>query len=139
MLVWSKQFATGEKTIDKQHQVLFDNVNRLEGLLEQTNFNRSEMEFILSIVNFLESYAKEHFKLEEECMNRFKCPVHQVNQDAHRHFLVAVEDYQKKCRAHGFRLEVLQELHQFMHDWLKQHIMGIDVQLKPIIAASQTK
>jgi len=116
---------------------LFDNVNRLEGLLDQTNFNRQEMEFILSIVNFLESYAKEHFKLEEECMNRFNCPVHQINQEAHRHFLVAVETYQNKCRTHGFRLEVLKELHQFMHDWLKHHIMGIDVQLKSCIAADQ--
>ena len=139
MLVWSKQFATGQETVDQQHQVLFDNVNRLEGLLEQTNFDRQEMEFILSIVNFLESYAKEHFKLEEECMDRFSCPVHQKNQEAHRHFLVAVEKYQNKCRAHGFRLEVLKELHQFMHDWLKHHIMGIDVQLKPCIAAAKSK
>ena len=40
MLVWNEQFATGHKTLDKQHQVLFENVNRLEGLLDQTNLNR---------------------------------------------------------------------------------------------------
>ena len=137
MLVWSEQFSTGHKAMDKQHQVLFDNVNRLEGLLARTNYTRQEIEFILSTVNLLESYAKEHFKLEEECMDRFSCPAHQINQTAHLDFLAAVEKYQKKCRTAGFRLEVLRELHQFMLGWLQEHIMRIDVQLKPCIAASK--
>ena len=135
MLIWTEKFTTGQKMIDKHHQMLFDNVNRLEGLLAQTNYTRQEMEFILSIVNLLESYAKEHFKLEEGCMERFNCPAHEKNQDAHRQFLVAIQDCQQKCKVRGFRIEVLKELHQFMHDWLKQHIMEIDTQLKPCMAA----
>jgi hemerythrin len=135
MLIWSEEFGTGQETVDKHHQVLFDTVNHLEGLLAQTNYTRQEMEFVLSILDLLESYAQEHFKLEEECMERVKCPVHENNQNAHRQFLVAIQDCQQKCKVHGFRREVLKDLHQFMHDWLKQHIMQIDTQLKPCMVA----
>ncbi len=133
MLVWNENFATGHKTLDKQHQVLFENVNRLESLLDQTNLNLQETEFILSLVNYLESYAQDHFKLEEQCMESYRCPMHSKNLDAHRQFLLAVVDYKKKFQASGFRSEVMRELHQFMQNWLQQHIMRIDVQLKSCI------
>ncbi len=133
MLVWNENFATGHKTLDKQHQVLFENVNRLESLLDQTNLNLQETEFILSVVNYLESYAQDHFKLEEQCMESYRCPMHSKNLDAHRQFLLAVVDYKKKFQASGFRSEVMRELHQFMQNWLQQHIMRIDVQLKSCI------
>ena len=133
MLVWNENFATGHKTLDKQHQVLFENVNRLESLLDQTNLNLQETEFILSLVNYLESYAQDHFKLEEQCMESYRCPMHSKNLDAHRQFLLAVVDYKKKFQASGFRSEVMRELHQFMQNWLQQHIMRNDVQLKSCI------
>ncbi|MEI7807707.1 MAG: hemerythrin family protein [Verrucomicrobiota bacterium] len=133
MLVWNENFATGHKTLDKQHQVLFENVNRLESLLDQTNLNLQETEFILSLVNYLESYVQDHFKLEEQCMESYRCPMHSKNLDAHRQFLLAVVDYKKKFQASGFRSEVMRELHQFMQNWLQQHIMRIDVQLKSCI------
>ena len=133
MLVWNENFAAGHKTLDKQHQVLFENVNRLESLLDQTNLNLQETEFILSLVNYLESYVQDHFKLEEQCMESYRCPMHSKNLDAHRQFLLAVVDYKKKFQASGFRSEVMRELHQFMQNWLQQHIMRIDVQLKSCI------
>lgn len=137
MLIWTEKFATGHKTLDNQHKVLFENVNRLEGLLDQTNLNLQETEFIISLVNYLEGYAQDHFKLEEQCMESYRCPAHQKNMDAHRQFLAAVVNYKKKFQASGFRAEVMRELHQFMQNWLQQNIMRIDVQLKPCISVPQ--
>jgi hemerythrin len=136
MLLWSEQFATGHKTIDEQHRVLFENINRLEGLLVQTNPNRQECDFIIGLINYLENYAVEHFQVEEQCMESYRCPAHQHNQQAHRYFILSFRRLKEHCQSEGFRPEILKQLHQFAEDWIQQHIMRIDVQLKPCIRAS---
>ena len=137
MLIWSEKFATGHKTIDEQHKMLFENINRLEGMLVQTNPSREECDFMISLVNYLEDYVGAHFQLEEQCMESYRCPVHQQNKDAHQHFIAFFQKFKHRCEAEGFRMEILQLLHQSVHDWIVQHIMRIDVQLKPCIAAAR--
>ncbi len=133
MLLWNEQFATGEKTIDEQHRVLFETINRLEGFLDRSNLNRADTEFILSLVSYLEGYVRDHFEREEHCMERHRCPAHRLNLDAHRQFMVVLETYHAQFQFHGPRLENLRSLHEFMHRWIQQHIMRIDVQLKPCL------
>ena len=134
MLMWNENFATGDKMIDEQHRVLFDTINRLEGLLFQTNPNHEEIEFILGLVTYLESYIKDHFQLEEGCMEQHRCPAHAQNKIAHAQFIARFEEFRRHCRAEGFRLELLSQLHQSLHQWIEQHILRVDIQLKPCLA-----
>jgi hemerythrin-like metal-binding protein len=136
MLLWSEQFATGHPTIDEQHRTLFDNINRLEGLLVQTNPSRAEVDFMLDLIGYLEGYVVQHFQLEEQCMESHRCPVFQQNKDAHRQFVAFFQRFRERCQAEGFRQELLHHLHQTIHDWIQQHIMRIDVQLKPCLAST---
>jgi hemerythrin-like metal-binding protein len=136
MLIWSEKFAIGHPTIDEQHRTLFDNINRLEGLLLQTNPSLEEVDFMLALVAFLETYVTDHFQLEEQCMESYRCPVHQQNKAAHKRFAAFFHRFRERCQAEGFRPELLNLLHQSVHDWIEQHIMRIDVQLKPCLAAA---
>jgi len=130
MLPWNERFATGFTTIDSQHRMLINNINHLEELLTTTNPTREECEFVMHLVDFLESYAETHFKVEEQCMERHRCPAHQKNKEAHEQFRAFFREFKERYRAEGFRLEMLKSLHNTASSWIQEHILQIDIQLR---------
>ena len=133
MLLWSEQFETGHSLVDTQHRMLISYINRLEDLAQNTNPSRVEVELFLRFIEFLETYILTHFREEEACMHRFKCPVHVENKQAHRAFLDFFRKFKLRLEAEGYRPEVVQELHDACSAWIQQHILRIDVQLKPCL------
>jgi hemerythrin len=134
MLRWSEEFEIGHSLIDTQHKTLVNHINRLEGMSVITNPSREEVEFILKLVNFVETYIDVHFKLEEDCMESYRCPAHQENKEAHRKFLIFFGEFKDRFETAGCRQEVLIAFHKACSTWIQQHIMRIDVQLKPCLS-----
>lgn len=135
MVIWTEQFATGSDTLDQQHRLLINNLNLLESLLADTNPSREQGEFLIHLVDFLESYANTHFKFEEECMERYRCPAHAQNKQAHAQFMGFLREFKERCRVQGLRPEVLQSLYQRLSSWVEGHILGVDTRLRPCIKA----
>jgi hemerythrin len=133
MLFWSAKFETGDAVIDSQHKTLIENLNHLESIAHTTNFDREEGEFILNLVDFIEIYTLAHFKNEEACMARHRCPAFHDNQVAHAHFLDFFRNFKRRFEVEGCRPDLLNDLHQFCADWIQGHILKIDVQLKPCL------
>jgi len=136
MIVWNEKLKTGDDEIDRQHQTLIDKINQLELMLTDTNPTKEECEFLIHLVTFLESYTKEHFQFEENCMERYRCPVHARNKAAHQEFLKFFEEFRESYRHHGFRPDVIRTLHQTVKSWIEGHILQVDMQLKPCLKAA---
>jgi hemerythrin len=130
MILWTKQFETGLEKIDQQHQMLISKINHLEEQLHNTNPTREECEFVTQLVDFLESYADTHFKLEEACMARQRCPAHAQNKQGHERFRGFFRDYKRRCEVEGYTVELLRNLHDAASSWIKDHILKIDTQLR---------
>lgn len=133
MVLWNKQFETGSSQLDLQHRTLINNINHLEGMLMTTNPTREECEFVIHLVEFLEDYADAHFNLEEECMERYRCPAHKKNKEAHEQFRAFFKHFKERYNAEGFRREILLSLHKAVDLWIEQHILRVDTQLRPCI------
>ena len=133
MLLWSDQFETGHSLVDTQHRMLISYINRLEELARNTNPGRVEVELFSRFIEFLETYILTHFNDEEGCMNRFKCPIRVDNQKAHRMFLEFFRKFKLRLQAEGYHPEAVQELHESCSAWIQQHILRIDVQIKPCL------
>jgi len=133
MLRWSEQFETGHALVDTQHKMLITYINRLGGIARNTNPDRREAEFVLQLIGFMETYIDVHFKQEEACMDSYRCPAHQENKTAHRDFLIFFRQFKERFETEGIRPEVLLELHDSCSAWIQEHIMQIDVRLKPCI------
>ena len=133
MLLWKSEFETGSPTLDKQHRLLIENINLLEELMHTTNPTKSDVMFMVHLVDYLEGYANFHFKNEEECMESHRCPVHGLNKQEHERFRGFIRDYKRLCELQGFKLELLQNLHAVMSKWIADHILKIDTQLKPCV------
>jgi len=137
MLIWSEQFATGSPTIDEQHRQLISHVNLLDGLLHKTNPSRTDIEVIIQFLDFLDGYLESHFSYEEQCMENYRCPAHRQNQQAHEQFKQMFRRYKENSVREGFRLELLNELNQTMHAWIQDHILRVDIALKPCLKAAR--
>ncbi len=127
MLVWTEQFATGSALIDTQHRMLIDKINLLEKLLAEPAPSRAVCDELLS---FLGSYVATHFKFEEGCMLKARCPAHDKNKQAHAAFLDLFAKFKVKYQAEGAKPELLRNLHAVAADWIKSHILAVDIQLK---------
>ena len=133
MIAWDEKFATGLESIDKQHQLLIDQINRLEELLANPKPTPAEIMFAGSLIQFLESYANTHFQFEENCMERFRCPSHAQNKDAHAEFMKFLAGFKQMFKTQGFDLEAFRDLHQTITTWITSHILRIDTQLKACV------
>ncbi len=131
MLLWTEQFATGSPTIDEQHRQLIRHINQLEGLLVQTNPTSKDVAFLIQFLDFLENYVDSHFSYEEKCMESYRCPAHAKNQQAHENFKQLFRRFKSHTQKEGFRLEMLVELNQTINAWVQDHILRVDVQLRP--------
>lgn len=133
MILWSAEFATGVESVDAQHQQFINKVNDLEEMSTITNPTVANCEYIIELVDFLESYASFHFSHEEECMARFRCPAFERNRQQHDDFLAFFRAFKQRYTAEGFRPKVLAELHRKAHAWVVSHIMGVDCELRPCV------
>lgn len=137
MIEWTEQFRTGSDALDQQHQMLIHNINHLECLLSETNPNREAYDFLIHLINYLESYTEKHFQFEEECMERYRCPIHEKNKQAHKAFMLYFQQFKEDVRRKGIRPEALRALHQTMSRWIEEHILRVDTQIRPCLKAAE--
>jgi len=121
---WSSSLVVGVQEIDEQHQELFRRAERL--ILALRAGDRSEVE---PFIRYLTDYAVSHFEAEERCMEREGYPGLAAHRAAHQlfrdDFQALVRDYQRK----GPTPLVALTIHNWLSDWLRQHIGGADVDL----------
>jgi len=127
MLIWSEEFATGSPLVDTQHQMLIEKINQLEHLLGAPVPPKADID---ELIDFLGFYVRAHFKFEERCMAHHQCPVQEQNKTAHAAFLAAFEKLQARYLAEGPDPELLRNLQTFAGDWIKAHILTVDMHLK---------
>ena len=127
MLTWSEQFATGSALVDTQHRMLIDKINLLERMLSGPPPAKSAVDELL---NFLGSYVGTHFKFEEQCMEKARCPAHERNKQAHAAFLDVFAKFKARYQVEGPKPELLKSLQTTASDWIKSHILSVDIQLK---------
>ena len=131
MITWSNAYATGIQSIDEQHRMIFRMTNEFHAVLETDGQATYE-----KLLNALESYARAHFRLEEECMVRYRCPVADQNKQAHGRFIQILADMRERYSIIGFDRKDAQELIGLLEEWLVNHICKVDVQLKQIVGKS---
>jgi hemerythrin-like metal-binding protein len=128
MLTWSEEFATGSAVIDLQHKTLIERINEIERLLDGPPPAKAACEDLLK---FLRAYAGSHFTYEEQCMEKARCPAHVKNKQAHAAFLGIFSEFEEMCQTEGPKAELLRGLHTTASDWIKNHILSIDVRMRP--------
>lgn len=132
-ITWTEEFETGIPKLDQQHRWLIENINVLGDLLSNPVFGAQETDLSFLTLDYLAAYSDVHFRGEEQCMESYRCPVHQLNQTEHQRFHGFIVDYKKQCDAEGFKRQRLQKVHDLMCVWIVEHIKKVDTNLKSCV------
>ena len=129
-MIWSDDYATGIQHIDDQHKMLFQMANDFRSALEVGEGKGVYPGFLDS----LNLYCRSHFGIEEQCMDEYCCPMAQENKKDHERFLEVLSGFQQRYAASGFNRTDAWELTDVMSQWLVDHIVHIDLQLKQCVS-----
>ena len=128
---WESSMSVGEKTIDKQHQTLLAQINKLVQILSSLDINMNQLR---ETIHFLYTYFEEHFSYEEEYLAKNNFPSLEAHKKIHQEFVQFYDNFQKelkeKTTSKDFSSidikELLKEIKKYLGDWLIHHIKGID-------------
>ncbi|PTY05498.1 hemerythrin [Opitutaceae bacterium EW11] len=134
MLTWSPEFETGVAMIDNDHQQLVKGLNDLERALADGQGSAK----IANLLAFLEKYAAEHFRREEDCMQRHRCPVAAANEKAHQQFMAKFASAKARiAKSPGSSALVAIQTQRELSDWIVQHILRVDLHIKACIGEAR--
>lgn len=129
-LTWSPALAVGVAELDTQHQELFRRAERLIAALRAGD--RGE---VLPLLAYLDDYVIRHFAAEERLMERVGFPDRAAHAAAHAAFRADFAAFVKDFRRTGPTALVALTIHNWLSDWLRMHIGGVDQELGRWIAA----
>ncbi|WP_417915455.1 bacteriohemerythrin [Candidatus Electronema sp. JM] len=132
LLKWDAQhYGTGFAHVDDQHHELFDGLNSLTLFLQNASAanDPENQDKVIELLYFLGEYVIRHFQEEEEIFAKCGHPLADANKEAHQVFYEKYFEYNDKLISGTFSLELLQQLHSFLHSWLINHILKIDMTL----------
>lgn len=122
---WKDYYEVKIAEIDKQHHLLVDMLNELYESMRDKKA-REELEGILKS---LSDYAGIHFSYEEQLMKQYNYPGFFDHKREHDGFKSKVGEFLVKHKEGKLTLSI--EVMNFLKDWLKNHIMGVDKRYSP--------
>lgn len=126
-VIFTDKYVTGIPSIDKEHKKLFEIVGNANDLI-LNNLLHDKYDEIIDILNELRSYTQTHFSHEEEYMKKIGYPGLASQSEAHSAFIDKLEDidFNELEFMDDNQREFLQNLIEFLLQWLSSHILGTD-------------
>ena len=118
---WSDSLSVGIESIDSQHKQLFGFINDVHDAMSSGQGNA----VVSQIVGELLKYTKEHFRFEEQMLKEMHYPKLNDHHKVHGYLTEQVVSIHTRLQS-GEKLNPV-HLSNFLKDWLKNHIMKIDM------------
>ncbi len=126
---WKDKYAIGIEPIDEQHKMLFQMVGDFQAVLD---IGKGERTYSLLLVT-LDTYIRSHFRIEEQCMVKHRCPVAEKNKDAHSKLIETLSGFQNRYHSNGYDHAEASRLVDTLEQWLADHICRVDIHLKKCV------
>lgn len=127
LMEWSKELELGIAEIDDQHRWLVTATNELHDELIKGSPSQS---LVSELLTGLADYTINHFVTEELLFERFGYPQAAAHHKEHRHFVLAVKEWEQK---HSAGLPLGDEILHFLKEWLLYHILKTDRAYVPFL------
>lgn len=123
------EYLTNIPLIDEEHQQLFDYANQIYDLLHQ-EFIADKYDNIADILGKLRDYTKKHFADEEAYMESIQYKRLFSQKVQHNEFIQKLDEWDlESIDELENQDETIQEMLNFLTDWLIHHILELDTQI----------
>lgn len=124
LLSFSEEYCVGVDVIDKEHRRLFEILADLN-VLNREEYVNDKYDAIVDVVEELKDYTVKHFQDEEDYMKRIGYSGLAVQQMVHQSFIDKMDSINLETMDDN-QQEYLDELIDFLANWLINHIMKMD-------------
>jgi hemerythrin len=128
-LCWKDEYSVGVVKIDRQHQHLFEIINKLIDHSDASSDSKLVYETLTEMLN----YAKEHFTTEEELMQKYGYPDIEQHKEQHIYFFKTTAEL--SINALNKQSMVSNEIIEFLKMWLTLHVLKCDMKYKDFFKA----
>lgn len=126
LVSWNERIQIGISEIDEQHLVLVELINQIYKIMKKGD----GFEAMAPVITELADYTVKHFQFEEALLAKTAYPHLENHKKIHRNVTNTVFNYKKQLE--DGTLEV-NELMEFVSDWLVRHIKGVDRLYVPFV------
>lgn len=119
---WSPEYEVGMDVIDYQHRRLVQLINDLHEYSQKQSFKEGLIEVIFQE---LAQYARYHFSVEEQLMEKVDYINFGDHQRQHENFVKRLEEMWQEHNTH--ESDPGDRLLEFLKNWLRQHILKEDL------------
>lgn len=119
---WSDDYLIGIDEIDKQHKRFFEVVHNFY----MDILNCEGETTVENTIEFLKSYALEHFRTEEAFMKKNEYPKFEQHHKLHEKFLEDFDALAEKFTVFGSSQGLADEALTMTQNWLTAHILEED-------------
>jgi len=127
---WTEELSVGNPSLDTDHKLLLDLVNRLDEAIESGR-GREE---VGTVLNSLLDYTAYHFAREEALMSASGYPDVATHAHTHQVLRLQVSHIRDRFVANPDSIHD-REVLSFLKNWLTSHILGRDKHYAPFLAA----
>lgn len=118
-IIWLDSYQTGDKTIDQQHEKLFELANLV---VDPNNDPQKTHHNFLT----LQHYVKVHFDEEEKIMRQHNIADYPEHVAEHKDLLIKLDEIGTEIITNELSID---EIMNRMHSWLFDHFFIKDMQL----------
>jgi len=120
LVKWDKSYETGIETIDNQHRTLIEMIAKFQ----RGVFEGKTRDQLPSLLDRLITYAKYHFRWEEQMLEENQYPELEKHRKGHRMLTEQIVDFQK--RLESGKVVAGAEVLRFLRHWITDHIVETD-------------
>ncbi len=117
---WKGTYSVKIEILDQHHQHLFSLINELHDFMRTGNSDA----ILITTLQELLRYTREHFAAEEVLMAAFRYPHLEAHRREHERLTQTVVEFISAFNAGERRFGV--ELMDFVGDWLTNHVLRSD-------------
>ncbi len=121
-VTWEERFSVGIPSIDEDHKKLMSLINNLQSAILYPTDEAFERQALQELVD----YTQYHFQREERLMQENGYPDFEAHKQQHQKMIARVQDFLAAYERD--REGTVQEMTDFLKDWLIRHIAGTDQQ-----------
>lgn len=128
---WDDALSVGNRHIDDDHKHLMDLVAQLHDAMRAGQGK----DVVGGILENLINYTHTHFEMEEKFMRDINYPDYEAHRAEHARLVKEVKDLQSRFQSGSITITV--SVSNFLSDWLRNHILGLDMKLANAILAAK--
>lgn len=118
VFTWDKNLSVGENTIDKQHQALLAQVNKI---IEALVFG-AHSQAVRDALAFFDTYIHEHLAYEEKYMEENNYPGTAEHTKKHSDFVEKYKIFKQEFDEEKDMALLAMKIEKFVGDWWINHI-----------------